>query len=62
MAIVEFPMLMNDYCVWLDKPDYNDGFNMDVWMAEYQLKVMVWENDDILLLIEEFDCSLLVEV
>lgn len=62
MAIVEFPILMNDYCVWFDKPDYNDGINMDVWMAEYQLKVMVWENDDILLLIEEFDCSLLVEV
>ena len=31
-------------------------------MAEYQLRGMEWENDDILLLIEEFDYLLLIEV
>lgn len=53
---------MNDYSVWLDRPYPFLGFSMDVWMAEYQLKELAWWNEDILLLIKEFDCQLVVEV
>ena len=62
MAIVEFPILMNEYTVWLDKPDGDYVFNLDVWVAENQLKSATWWNEDILYLIEKFDCLMLVEV
>ncbi|MBO4315254.1 MAG: hypothetical protein J5867_04735 [Prevotella sp.] len=62
MAFEEYPILMNDYSVWLDRSYPFFGFSMDVWMAEYQLKEMAWWNEDILLLIKEFDCQLVVEV
>ena len=62
MSKVEYPILMNDYDVWLDKPDDDDSFDIDVWTAEHQLKEMAWRNEDVLLLIKEFDGQLSIEV
>lgn len=58
--IKDYPILTNEDSVWLDVPEDQD-WDIDVFMAEWRLKEMVYYNPIIMYVIELFDCELEVE-
>ena len=58
--IKEYPILINEDYAWLDLPD-DVGWDIDICMASLDLDKLIYINPEILDLIYELDCYMVVE-
>ena len=56
-----YPILMNEYTVWLDMKDDGENWDIDVFLAHDDLKDLVQREPSVKDLIEAFDCDIVVD-